>query len=190
MIITGGSLVQGNQKTFFKEIGYGKIFGVPFPPILMVVTCVLSWFVLRQTLFGKYIYAHGSRRQALSYAGVNTSKIYLLAYTFMGVLIGIGGVLFSSREIGVRPTEGSSYLIPVLTAVILSGVSLSGGVGSVFNVMIAVLTIGVIDNAMVLLAVDYKNQLMIRGIVFILAVMYNTLMMAQRDIYLTRIRRR
>jgi ribose/xylose/arabinose/galactoside ABC-type transport system permease subunit len=190
MIITDGHLVQGNQKTFFKEIGYGRVLGVPFPPILMVIVCILAWFILRHTLFGKYVYAHGSRQRALSYAGVNTKNVYLFAYLVMGIIIGIGGVLFSSREIGVRPTEGSTYLIPVLTAVILSGVSLSGGIGSVFNVMIAALTLGVLDNAMVLLAVDYKNQLMVRGIIFILAVIYNGLMVMQRDFYLTRLSQR
>jgi ribose transport system permease protein len=190
MIITQGHLVQGNQKNFFREIGYGRVLGIPFPPILMLIVCLLAWFVLRHTLFGKYVYAHGSRRQALSHAGVNTRRVYLSSYVLMGFFIGVGGVLFSSREIGVRPTEGSAYLIPVLTAVILSGVSLSGGVGSVFNVMIATLTLGVIDNAMVLFAVEYKNQLMIRGIIFILAVIYNIFMIGQRDLYLTRLARR
>jgi ribose transport system permease protein len=190
MIITEGHLVQGNQKTFFQQIGYGRILGIPFPPILMVIVCIVVWFTLRRTLFGKYVYAHGSRKQALTYAGVNTTRVYLFTYVLMGAIVGIAGVLFSARLVGVRPTEGSNYLIPGLTAVILSGVSLSGGVGSVFNAMIAALTLGVIDNAMVLMAVEYKNQLMIRGIVFILAIIYNNFMITRRDIYLTRLSRR
>ncbi len=189
MIITQGHLVQGNQETFFKEIGYGRIFGVPFSPILMLIVCIACWFILRHTLFGKYIYAHGSRRQALSYAGVSTNRVYFFAYVLMGIMIGIGGILLSSREIGVRPTEGGDYLIPVLTAVILGGVSLTGGVGSVFDVLIAILTLGVIDNAMVLLSVEYKNQLMVRGVIFILAVIYNGFMLVRRDRYLTRLSR-
>jgi ribose transport system permease protein len=190
MIVTEGHLVQGNQKTFFREIGYGKILGIPFPPILMIVVCILVWFILRRTLFGKYVYAHGSRKQALSYAGVNAKNVYLFTYVLMGAVVGVAGVLFSARMIGVRPTEGSKQLIPVLTAVILSGVSLTGGVGSVFNAMIAALTLGVIDNAMVLMAVQYKNQLMIRGVIFILAIVYNNFMITRRDMYLTRISRR
>jgi len=190
MIITEGHLVQGNQKTFFREIGYGKVLGIPFPPILMIVVCVVVWFILRRTLFGKYVYAHGSRKQALSYAGVNAKNVYMFTYILMGAVIGVAGVLFSARMIGVRPTEGSKQLIPVLTAVILSGVSLTGGVGSVWNALIASLTLGVIDNAMVLMAVQYKNQLMIRGIIFILAIIYNNFMIARRDVYLTRISRR
>ncbi len=190
MIITEGHLVQGNQKTFFREIGYGRVLGIPFPPILMIIVCILVWFILRRTLFGKYVYAHGSRKQALSYAGVNAKNVYLFTYVLMGAVVGIAGVLFSARMIGVRPTEGSKQLIPVLTAVILSGVSLSGGVGSVWNALIAALTLGVIDNAMVLMAVQYKNQLMIRGVIFILAIIYNNFMIARRDMYLTRISRR
>lgn len=186
MIVTRGHLVQGNQETVFMQIGYGKVGGVPMPAILMVAVCALVWFILRRTGFGKYVYAHGSRRQALFCAGVNASNIYLLSYVLMGVIVGIGAVLFSSRMIGVRPTEGSKHLIPVLTAVILSGVSLSGGIGSVVNVLVATLTLGVLDNAMVLLAVEYKNQLMVRGIVFVVAVIYNNYMVRRRDIFLTR----
>ena len=113
MIITQGHLVQGNQDTIFREIGYGKVFGFPVPAILLVAVCVLVWFVMRRTVLGKYLYAHGSRREALFCAGVNASNVFLSCYVIMGVVIGIGGVLFSSRLIGVRPTEGSKYLIPV-----------------------------------------------------------------------------
>ena len=81
--------------------------------------------------------------------------------------------MLRSRLGGVRPTEGNRYLIVVLTAVLLSGVSLNGGVGSLFHVLIATVVLGVIDNGMVLLAVEYKYQQMIKGCVFILAILYN-----------------
>lgn len=69
----------------------------------------------------------------------------------------------------------------ILTAVILSGVSLQGGIGSAFNVFIAAILLGVIDNAMVLLGVAYKNQQIIRGLVFILSIIYNNVMVKQGD---------
>jgi len=91
-------------------------------------------------------------------------------------LVGIGGIVLSSRLVGVRPTEGNRYLLIVLTAVLLSGVSLTGGIGSIFHVLIAVIVLGVIDNSMVLLAIEYKYQQMIRGAIFILSVVYNNFM--------------
>jgi ribose/xylose/arabinose/galactoside ABC-type transport system permease subunit len=91
----------------------------------------------------------------------------------MGLLIGLAGIILSSRLVGVRPTEGYRYLIVVLTAVLLSGVRLTGGTGSLFHVLVAVVLLGVVDNSMVLLAVEYKYQQMIRGCIFLGAVVYN-----------------
>jgi ribose/xylose/arabinose/galactoside ABC-type transport system permease subunit len=136
----------------------------------------LAWFIARKTVFGKYIYAHGSNREGLRYSGVNTKRVYLFTFVLMGLFVGIGAIVLSSRLVGVRPVEGYRYLIFVLTAVLLSGVSLSGGVGSMFHVLVAVIVLGVIDNGMVLLSVEYKYQQMIRGCVFIIAVVYNNLM--------------
>jgi ribose/xylose/arabinose/galactoside ABC-type transport system permease subunit len=182
LILTRGNLVQGHEDNLFHFIGHGKIFGFPFPIYLFAATCLLAWFVLRKTQLGKYIYAHGSRKDALYCAGINSKNVYLAAFVFMGLIIGIGGLLFSSRMIGVRPTDGDQYLLRVLTGVILSGVSLNGGIGSVVNVLIAVIVLGVIDNSMVLLGIQYKNQEMIRGCVFILSIIYNNYMVKQGDI--------
>jgi ribose transport system permease protein len=172
-IITEGHLIQGNTENMFHLIGSGKIFNIPFPIYMLIGTCLITWFTARQTLFGKYVYAFGSNKEGLRFSGVNASNVYLWTFIIMGVLVAIGGIVISSRLVGVRPTEGNRYLIIVLTAVLLSGVSLNGGVGSIFHVLIAVAVLGVIDNSMVLLAVEYKYQQMIRGCIFILSVVYN-----------------
>jgi ribose transport system permease protein len=175
-IITEGHLVQGNTDNLFHNIGHGKIFNIPFPIYILVGLTLMCWFVTTQTAFGKYIYAHGSNKDGLRYSGVNASNVYIYTFVLMGVLVGIGGIVLSSRLVGVRPTEGYRYLIIVLTAVLLSGASLTGGVGSIFNVLIAVVVLGVVDNSMVLLAIEYKYQQMIRGCVFILSILYNNFM--------------
>ena len=89
------------------------------------------------------------------------------------------GIVLSSRVVGVRPTEGDRYLLIVLTSVLLSGVSLSGGRGSVPHVLVAVLVLGVLDNGMVLLAIPYKYQQVVRGCVFIFSVLYSNMMAAK-----------
>ena len=182
LIITGGNLVQGHEDNLFHFIGHGKIFNIPFPIYVFAATCLFTWFVLKKTSFGKYVYAHGSKKEALHSSGVDASRVYFFTFVFMGCLIGIAGLVLSSRLIGVRPTEGQRYLLNILTAVILSGVSLQGGIGSAFNVFIAAILLGVIDNAMVLLGVAYKNQQIIRGLVFILSIIYNNIMVKQGDI--------
>jgi ribose/xylose/arabinose/galactoside ABC-type transport system permease subunit len=175
-IITQGHLVQGNAENVFHLIGQGRLLDIPIPVYILVGTCLLTWFIATQTAFGKYIYAHGSNKLGLRYSGVNAANIYLYTFIFMGGLVGIGGIVLSARLTGVRPTEGSRYLLIVLTTVLLSGVSLSGGTGSIFHVLVAALVLGVIDNSMVLLSVEYKYQQMIRGCVFILSIVYNNRM--------------
>lgn len=175
-IITGGHLVQGNTENLFYFIGHGKIFNIPFPIYILFIVGLVVWLTATKTAFGKYIYAHGSNKQGLRYSGVKASNVYMLTFVCMGVIIAIGGIVLSSRLTGVRPTEGSRYLLVVLTAVLLSGVSLEGGRGSIFHVFVATVVLGVIDNSMVLLSVEYKYQQMIRGCIFILSVVYNNRM--------------
>jgi ribose transport system permease protein len=187
LIVTSSHFVLGSDKSLFHQIGHGKIAGVAFPTYLLLGVFLASLFVLKYTLFGKYVYAHGSQKSALYCSGVNSSNINMYSYIFMGVLVGIGSILVSSRLIGVLPMEGSRYFLVVLTAVILSGVSLSGGSGSLANVLIAVLVLGVLDNVMVLLAIEYRYQQMIRGCIFILAVAYNNLMLKAQEGFLKRV---
>lgn len=175
-IITNGQLVQGKSEGSFHFIAHGRLLGIPFPVYLLVGTCLFTWLVARQTVFGKYLYAHGSNRDGLRYAGVSAGRVYLLAFLAMGILVGLGGAVLSSRVVGVRPTEGDRYLLIVLTSVLLSGVSLSGGTGSILHVLAAVIALGVIDNGMVLLALQYKYQQLVRGAIFLLSVLYSNFM--------------
>ncbi len=179
LIITAGQLVQGARGDLFHAIGNGRLAGVPFPIWLLFTTAGATWFLARHTLIGKHFYAHGSNAQGLRLSGVNAERVYLFAFVAMGLLVAVGGILLSSRLVGVRPTEGQQYLIIVLTAVLLSGISLSGGVGSIFNVVVAVVVLAVLDNGMVLLGVEYKYQQMIRGTVFILSIIYSKHMIRQ-----------
>jgi ribose transport system permease protein len=178
-IITKGQLIQGGDTGAFHFIGHGRVLGLPFPVCLLGITCLVVWGVASQTVFGKYIYAHGSNRDGLRYAGVPARRVYLYSFLAMGILVGLGGVVLSSRVAGVRPTEGDRYLLIVLTSVLLSGVSLSGGTGSILHVLAAVVTLGVIDNGMVLLGLAYKYQQMVRGCIFVLAVLYSNFMAAR-----------
>ncbi len=179
LLITDGQLVQGTRGDLFHAIGNGRLAGVPFPIWLFFAAAGITWFIARYSLIGKHFYAHGSNAKGLRLSGVNADRVYLLAFVFMGMLVAVAGILLSSRLVGVRPTEGQQYLIIVLTAVLLSGISLSGGVGSIFNVVVAVVVLAVLDNCMVLLGVEYKYQQMIRGTVFILSIICSNQMIRQ-----------
>ncbi len=179
LIITGGQLVQGARGDLFHAVGNGRLAGVPFPIWLLFAAAGMTWCTARYSLIGKHLYAHGSNARGLRLSGVNANRVYLAAFVLMGLLVAVAGILLSSRLVGVRPTEGQQYLIIVLTAVLLSGISLRGGVGSIFNVVVAVVFLAVMDNGMVLLGVEYKYQQMIRGMVFVLSIIYSNHMIRQ-----------
>ncbi len=179
LIITGGQLVQGARGDLFHAVGNGRLAGVPFPIWLLFAAAGMTWCTARYSLIGKHLYAHGSNARGLRLSGVNADRVYLAAFVLMGLLVAVAGILLSSRLVGVRPTEGQQYLIIVLTAVLLSGISLRGGVGSIFNVVVAVVFLAVMDNGMVLLGVEYKYQQMIRGMVFVLSIIYSNHMIRQ-----------
>ncbi len=181
LIVTGGGLVHGGSDGFIGIVGQGRFLSVPVPVYILLFACAVTAFVLRRTRFGRHLYAHGSNAGALTCAGVDARRVYARAFVFMGVLVGLAGLVLSARLVGVRPTEGGRYLLTVLTAVILGGVSLHGGTGSIFQVLIAVLVLGVIDNAMVLFAIPYKDQQVIRGVVFIASVLYNNAAVRWRE---------
>ncbi|MCL5073080.1 MAG: ABC transporter permease [Actinobacteria bacterium] len=181
-LITGDNFVGGSRENKTWEfIGSGKIFGIPILIFIMIAVFLIVWFVLNKTLFGKFVYAHGSNKEALNCSGINPSRILFISFIFMGIIIGIVGILLSARLGGVLPIEGLRYLYIVLTAVILGGIGIRGGVGSLTNVLIAVFILGIIDNAMVLLSVAYKYQQMIRGLIFIFSVYYNNIMLSARS---------
>jgi ribose transport system permease protein len=187
-IVTEGHIVQGNTQGPFHLIANGRVADVPFPILLLLFLAGMTWLFATTTATGKYVYAYGSNQQGLRFAGVNADAVYMKVFVIMGVLVAIAGIVLSSRLGGVRPTEGNRYLLVVLTAVLLSGVSLNGGVGSLFHVLVATVVLGVIDNGMVLMAVEYKYQQMIKGCVFILAVLYNNY--TARNLALLRIAKR
>ena len=172
-IITGGGVVQGNTEGPFHLIANAAPWGVPLPIFILLLAALAAWLLATRTALGKYIYAHGSNRNGLRFAGVEADAVYFRTFVLMGLLVAVAGIVLSSRLGGVRSTEGNRYLLVVLTAVLLSGVNLSGGVGSLFHVLVATIVLGVIDNSMLLLAIEYKYQQIIKGCVFILAVLYN-----------------
>ena len=181
-LITNNNFVGGSRENkAWQFMGSGKTFKIPMPIIIMIIVFFIVWLVLNKTLYGKFVYALGSNKQALNCAGINPSRIWFLSFVFMGIIIGIAGVLVSARLGGVLPIEGLRYLYIVLTAVILGGIGIKGGVGSLTNVLIAVLILGIIDNAMVLLSIAYKYQQMSRGIIFVLSVYYNNIMLSVRS---------
>ena len=172
-ILCGGLPVWGLPKGF-KIIGQGYVGIVPIPVIIMLVIFIVGWVFLNRTKTGRYIYGLGGNREAVRLSGVNTARIEVLVFIICAVLTGIAGIIMLSRINTGRPNIGMGYELDVITAVVLGGVSIMGGRGSIFGVLIGVLIIGVLANGMILIDVSEFYQQIIKGVVLLLAVISDT----------------
>jgi ribose transport system permease protein len=189
-IVTLGSLtavrgiarLMGNDGTIFNPdlpfafIGNSAIPLVPGVrlPVLAVIALavvVVSWYVLRRTVLGVWIYAVGGNPAAARLAGIKVWLILLFVYATSGVLAGLGGVMSAARLFAANGLQiGQSYELDAIAAVILGGTSFVGGIGSIWGTLVGALIIAVLSNGLVLVGVSDIWQFIIKGLVIIGAV--------------------
>lgn len=151
-------------------IGKGYIWGIPVPVILMVIVFVIGYVILYRTYIGRYIYAIGGNEDAARLSGIKVERVQLFVYAFAGLLAGLTGLIIMGRVNSGQPSVASGFELEVITAVVLGGVSISGGRGSLLGVLLGVLISGVLSNGLIILNVSEYNQLVVRGMVLLLAV--------------------
>ncbi len=169
MVITN-AVSQIVEVRAFAEIGAGSIGPVPIPVIFAVALIIAFYFVIHRSVFGRYIYAVGGNKESAKLAGLNVPKIKMQVYILGNLLFAASAVILTSRLDSGQPNAGVGMEMNVIAAVILGGVSLNGGTGSLIGAIIGVVLLGVIQNGLVLLNVNSFWQDIVRGIVIILAV--------------------
>jgi Ribose/xylose/arabinose/galactoside ABC-type transport systems, permease components len=172
-ILSQGLPIFGFPKSF-AIWGQGNIGIIPIALFIMLICVAIGVFILKKTYFGRYFYAIGSNMEAAKLSGVNTHAIQVLVYSLCGLFTGIAGVIMLSRINSGLSSTGAGYEMDVLTAVVLGGVSINGGKGGMLGTFIGVLIIGILDNGLVLMNVNEYVQLVIRGMVLLFAVIFDT----------------
>lgn len=168
-MISGGLPIFGFVKSF-AVIGQGYIGSIPIPVIIMIIVMAIGGFILKKTYFGRYFYAVGGNEEAAKLSGINVKKVKYLVYTLSGFFAGIAGIVILSRTNSGQVLSGKGFEFDVLTACVLGGVSVAGGVGKISNVLAGVLILGVLSNGLVLLDVSQFVQMVIKGSVLLIAV--------------------
>jgi len=155
----------------FAALGNGTLFGIPWLVLIALAVVIASWFALRRTVFGVYVYATGGNASASRLAGIRVVRILLAVYAISGLLAGLGGMMSVARLYSANGLQlGQSYELDAIAAVILGGTGFSGGVGSIWGTLIGALLISALANGLVLTGVPDVWQYIIKGIVIVTAV--------------------
>jgi fructose transport system permease protein len=143
---------------------------VTYGSVLMIILYVIFWYVLRSTPWGRSVYAVGDNPEAARLAGINTRRVLTSAYTVAAITYAIAGLLLVSRTGVGDPQAGQTSNLDSITAVVLGGTSLLGGRGHIVGTLIGALIVGVFRNGLQLMGVNSIYQILITGILVIVAV--------------------
>ncbi len=143
---------------------------VTYGTVLMLALYLITWFVLRETASGRHLYALGNNAEATRLMGINTRRQLIGVYTLAGLIYGVAGLLLVARTGVGDPNAGQTDNLDSITAVVLGGTSLFGGRGMILGTLVGALIVGVFRNGLTLMGVQSVYQILITGILVILAV--------------------
>ncbi|MCJ8014945.1 ribose ABC transporter permease RbsC [Paenibacillus sp. KQZ6P-2] len=172
LVYTDGNPITGlGDSMTFQLFGRGYQFGIPVPAITMMITFAILWVILHKTSFGRKTYAIGGNEKAAIVSGIKVTRVKIMIYSLAGMLSALAGTILTSRLNSAQPTAGTSYELDAIAAVVLGGTSLSGGRGRIVGTLIGALIIGTLNNGLNLLGVSSFYQMVVKGIVILIAVL-------------------
>ena len=160
-----GQMAVSNFPDGFTTFGFGEIPGtiVPWPFVIFVVLALVVIFVLHGSWIGRQLYTIGNNKVAAQFAGVRVARIKLILFTISGFISGLAGVIFTARFSSARADNALGFELDVITIVLLGGVSIFGGRGTLPGVIIALFVVGVLRNAFALADFQTETQSIIVG---------------------------
>ncbi len=160
--LTQSQTLKGTNSQFVM-IALGSVFGIPIPIVVFLVLSIVLGLILRYSYFGRSVYAVGGNTTASKFFGINVDRTKIAAFVITGFLSGVAGVLLAAKLNIASGIIGQNTAVLVITAVLLGGISLSGGEGNIFKAFQGILLVGVLNNALVLLLISSFVQDIIRG---------------------------
>ncbi|MBW4444429.1 MAG: ribose ABC transporter permease [Plectolyngbya sp. WJT66-NPBG17] len=168
-LVANGTTVL-NRDLNFAWVGNSYLGPFPWLVVIALLTVLASWFVLRRTVLGVQIYAVGGNQRAARLTGIKVNRVLLFVYGVSGLLAGLAGIMSSSRLYSATGLLGNGYELDAIAAVILGGTSFTGGIGTMPGTLLGALIIAVLNNGLTLLNMSYFWQLVVKGLVIIVAV--------------------
>ena len=187
LVVTIGSLalyrglayvVLGDQAvsdfpTSFTNLGFGSIPGteIPWSGLIFAILALLFVLVLHFSRIGRQLYAIGSNKEAARFAGLNVARVKLTLFMLSGLIAALAGVIFTARFSSARPDNAVGFELTVVTVVLLGGVNIFGGRGSLLGVVLAIFIVAIIENVLGLLNISGDIQSLVIGLLLILSVL-------------------
>jgi len=176
--------VEGIAAFIFKNIAIAVVIiafgvglslhkGIPTVLIWLAVVILVYHYITSNTRIGRHFYAVGGNEKATKLSGINTNKVYFLAYTNMGFLAALAGMVTIARLTSAQPTYGQNYEMDAIGSCFIGGASAYGGIGTVPGVIIGATLMGVINLGMSIMGVDQNMQKVVKGVVLLAAVIFD-----------------
>lgn len=174
-IARGASYIYSSGKPIrtpdsFGSFGNGYVASIPIPVIVMILLLIASMLLLSKSKFGRSVYAIGGNMEAARFSGINTQRVVWMVYILVSFLASVAGIITASRLYSGQPTVAQGSEMDVIAATVLGGVSMAGGVGKIGGTMIGAIIIGVLSTGMNLLKIPSFYQMIVMGLVILLAV--------------------
>ncbi|WP_413738929.1 L-arabinose ABC transporter permease AraH [Sodalis sp. RH21] len=171
-IISDGKAVGIEDERFF-VLGYANWLGLPAPIWIMAICMLIFGFLLNRTTFGRNTLAIGGNEEAARLAGVPVVRTKIIIFILTGLVSAVAGIILASRMTSGQPMTSLGYELIVISACVLGGVSMKGGVGKISYVVAGVLILGTVENAMNLLNISPFSQYVVRGVILLAAVIFD-----------------
>jgi inositol transport system permease protein len=167
--LTNAQPVSGLDQTF-AFIGQGYISIIPVPIVITLAVLAVYWIIMNRMRFGRYIYAVGGNADAARASGINPKLVKIKAFMFAGLMAATAGIILMSRLRSGQPNAALNYEFDAITAAIIGGTSMTGGIGKVYGVVFGAILVGILLNIMTLLGVGAYSQQIAKGTIIALAV--------------------
>jgi len=175
LILSNGTPIYDVPAAYSQLIGFDSIAGLPWSVWIGTVTTVGGGFLLSYTVFGRYVYAIGSSSSAAAKSGVNVPLYTMLVYALSGLCAAVGAIVLTAWVGSAQPIAAPDITLQSLAAVVLGGVALTGGRGSMLQVIYGVTMLSMLSNVMNMIGVSAYYQTLVIGVVIILAVVLDRL---------------
>ena len=165
----------------FFTVKLSQYKGIPMALVWVALIIAIYTYITSKTTIGRHFYAVGGNELAAKLSGINTNRVYFIAYTNMGLLSAFVGMLTIARMTSAQPTYGQNYEMDAIGSCFIGGASAYGGIGTVPGVIVGAVLMGVINIGMSIMGVDANYQKVVKGLVLLAAVIFDVVSKREKD---------